>query len=648
MKNSLSKTLLCGILATSFMVANCGPGPKRPVKADVAPAGPTAIDTKLTTTCDADFLTNHTNAANALAALDNKLKANDDKKKVLSDDDKKELTKEADAAAVLVKKVDGAIANMSKGTIKQCAAKDEKDASKAVVFENFKKFYTDIGAKVEKATNTTNELLKVAKASEAKAEEAKKADEKKVSEFLISNDLGDVLNSTNVYVVGGKLVSKAEFEAAKVKETACALTSAGDKLSENSKISILPVGPSQVDKKRTVEYSFKSIEDSKISGFTCYLAVGKESLVADLSANQTTIKDEIRKAFGLLFQETKSTLKSKVDSSASTGEVEGQDQGNDQGNDVVPTVKSKLELAQEKLTAAKASLAKSEQDAKTAAVGKDDAAKKATATAVTKAKEAVTQATTELEKTRVETTSQTSGGSATTSVTTPAAPTPTTAAPSTAVSMRNQTSAKDADEAAAQVRRENEAEEARLLAEKNQTVGKTAPKADAPKVALVAKVEVAAPKVATVATPVVEAAAPPAAPAAATVTARNSVVQTPAASVAPAANSTVAKAPNVETKALAQKTVVENSEAVADSSLKHPGQVIAGWWRSFHAGIAEQDAREKANSERIVAEAASKKVEESKPGFFSELWEDLTTTKNSPRLKAYRSSTADKAATASK
>ena len=65
MKNLLSKSLLCGVLATSFLIINCQKAPDRPVKAAGADSSKPAPFAFKEATCTDNEITKYDDAVKA-------------------------------------------------------------------------------------------------------------------------------------------------------------------------------------------------------------------------------------------------------------------------------------------------------------------------------------------------------------------------------------------------------------------------------------------------------------------------------------------------------------------------------------------------------------------------------------------------------
>ena len=104
MKNSLSKTLLCGIMATSFILANCQKAPNRGVKAGAPGAGVTdQVDTtQKIVACTPDYLAAYTETSKQQAKMGVQLKSIEDSENV-TEVMKADMSKEIEELARLIK-----------------------------------------------------------------------------------------------------------------------------------------------------------------------------------------------------------------------------------------------------------------------------------------------------------------------------------------------------------------------------------------------------------------------------------------------------------------------------------------------------------------------------------------------------------------
>ena len=252
MKNSISKTLLCGILASSFLLANCQPGPKRAVK------GQTGTTPDTTTTkpqvvaksveCSKDFLDSYYASFDKQDALVKRVQAINHKTVAAADaSDKVDLTTKANELAVLLKPVNAAITKM--GDADNCTITDAKDKSKKTIdFKNYMKASVLLGNDITKITDKKeNDLAAAAKPVVAVDQ---------LEEIKVSSELGDVLTPQMkpvFAIVNGDISTSTEKYSAAIEKTsvtACVLDEAPVKLDSDVALQKIVSKPEVSDKEK--------------------------------------------------------------------------------------------------------------------------------------------------------------------------------------------------------------------------------------------------------------------------------------------------------------------------------------------------------------------------------------------------------------
>ncbi|MBC7419277.1 MAG: hypothetical protein H7328_00990 [Bdellovibrio sp.] len=250
MKNSLSKTLLCGVLASTFLLVNCQKAPSRGVKAGTTEgvADKTAAVQKIVE-CTPEYLTAFKATGAQLDKVSKQVEALNLKVKTekISEVEKSDLTKDlleltnlkksSDAAAAKLKDADGCNVVM-----------DAKGTKKAIIFKDLQAAPLALGTKVATLTGEENDLSKADK--EKKAQDLLEKGAKSLSagmELLVGKILADALDDSQKdgasYFITGQLKTDGGFKVATEdkKITVCYVTLTGGKVDEKSKLKIIEV-----------------------------------------------------------------------------------------------------------------------------------------------------------------------------------------------------------------------------------------------------------------------------------------------------------------------------------------------------------------------------------------------------------------------
>lgn len=287
----LTKTLLCGIMATTFFLINCQKAPSRGVRAKPGAAGAAtstsdsgqkAGTTDLVVKCSQDFYNKYTEARDAV----NKL-ANADTTD-LTDTEKEELKALEKEAR---EKTNTAIAAITAidASATACKSEDGKNIyKKAEILGALDKVNLSLS---EKGIETTG------------AEEARKRKDKarlsEGMEFEISDQLAEVLKEENVgavYFKAGEIITKPSDETKKSdlenkKLSLCELGSGTGDFEKGEKAEVKSIDAAMQTKDlATDRYKLTVIlaADSAFINFECVIADGKKDVYGE----------EFRQVFG--------------------------------------------------------------------------------------------------------------------------------------------------------------------------------------------------------------------------------------------------------------------------------------------------------------------------------------------------------------
>lgn len=297
MKNLFSKTLLCGVLASSFLLINCQKAPNRAVKAQVTPTAKPSVKTG---DCDANIATNFDLLKKSNQKIQDKLKSITGDVGASDIEELNGLVKELNA---LAKKVMGDI-----GTLKldSCKIHDGNDVKKPVTdtadISIIRQVRSKAGADVKAKTKVDNEITLEDKT--AGTDSLAVGQELKVTADLAAI-LSDSKNSDGAAVIsGGKIEKNADAAKALLDNkavTACALkVTSSDVINADQSIKVIaPLDAAKLDdaSKRNVLKVFVAavvaaeVETSPAAiQLICNIAEGKEKDAAK----------EVRTALGSL------------------------------------------------------------------------------------------------------------------------------------------------------------------------------------------------------------------------------------------------------------------------------------------------------------------------------------------------------------
>ncbi|MBY0554321.1 hypothetical protein K2P97_07320 [bacterium] len=222
MKNLLSKSLLCGVLASTFLIVNCQKAPNRAVKAEVTP--PAKLTAVKSAACSEGAVKESAEAQKLNDALDTIMKALKDKPK-LEQTEIDNLNKAINDYAAQVKKLIAAIKLIEVGDKKEAAeaCTSGKDTYNIVALQGH---VAQKGKEVKAKTGVDNDATKEqpVQAEEALTDGLVLKIKKELADFL--SDVKNIRGQNSAIVAGAILSGDAAAAALKdVNVTACALMS---------------------------------------------------------------------------------------------------------------------------------------------------------------------------------------------------------------------------------------------------------------------------------------------------------------------------------------------------------------------------------------------------------------------------------------
>ncbi len=326
MKNQLTKTLICGVMATTFFLINCQKAPSRGVKAK-AGAGETAtankLEGKVSVACTDTYLKAIDEARIAKDKIVPLVKSANVDKKDLSESEKSEMAKNRLDLIEKNNAVKAEIEKMSKGAdgkvAEGCTTKSEQHLFSEKI-EQMDSLVIDAG----KLVGADDEAQRTAVNAKANRQQVAKTTNQFTdgSEFLVSAQMAALMERKNmagvIYFKNGIIIKEnASFEKDKddKTKTICSLSEIS---SEDKKIEALDqvkvLGLSAV-KKVSVrsEVSFKLAKSDLFLTFKCLIADSKVARFAS----------EIKNTFGdhLMTSSQRDTELKKSEAVARASEV---------------------------------------------------------------------------------------------------------------------------------------------------------------------------------------------------------------------------------------------------------------------------------------------------------------------------------------
>lgn len=367
MKNAfLTKTLLCGVMATTFFLINCQKAPSRGVKAKTADGAAADAAAKVAAQnaveCSQDFLTKYKELNNSLNELKKDVAAesiDEAKKQELSEKIKTLQTKTNEVVAEIKKVKSGATA---------CVVVDkDKRVQATYPIANIEGLFNDIVVKLNEKEIKVEGVTEVVIAKKEKAASEKDAKSLSTGQvFNLSKELAEVLTQANINVVyfkAGQIVKNGSAESlakdkANNKLTLCEIGSGTENEEKAEKVTVTDVSAVSKDvKTERLMFSVAMVANSATIKLNCLLADGKRA----------SLGQEFRNVFAenLLTQKNIEAQKKKADEKAKTAvakakhEVEAKEQG------VQSTTKG--------IENAEAAVAEKEKEIAAAATAKEDA-----------------------------------------------------------------------------------------------------------------------------------------------------------------------------------------------------------------------------------------------------------------------------------
>lgn len=293
MNNLFSKTLLCGVLATSFLLINCQKAPNRAVKAQI---NPTAKPSAKVGVCTEAIATDYDLLKKSDKKIQEKLKTATD-----AASDVEELNNMAKEMNALAKKVMAAIAVLKVDACKIHEGNDEKKAVKDTANSaSIKQVRSNAGKAIKAKTKVDNEIT---------SEDATAASESLSvgQELAVTADLATVMsddaNSKGVVAIVNGSIAKGDAATSALADkavTACSLTiSKKEEVKAGAAIKVLSLDAVKLDDKSKRNVLNVSVtvavgtEGNSAMGLSCNIADKKEGEAAK----------EARKALGALVSE---------------------------------------------------------------------------------------------------------------------------------------------------------------------------------------------------------------------------------------------------------------------------------------------------------------------------------------------------------
>lgn len=340
MKNSFSKSLLCGVIASTFILVNCQKDPDgRSVKAEIGNPGEALPVDKVKLTdkvvlnlalCSKEFLIDYTELYKSVTETSVEV----NKKEDVTEVRKADLLRRRSEFTEQTKKVLDDINKLKPETIPSVnsVARDQKSKEikidgcysdeakqKKYLVHEINDKINNLDMQIMKLTGVDSERTLVAKVTEEK----KKAQLEKPVTYIVSNELNALLDepfsSTSQHFVDGKIAISADFEANikdKEKSVCFFLVTSGKLESDKLTLTSLSVIASGKDNNKNVQ-SFVLAQADKMYQLKCYFpeTLKVEDGFAKAMGSFLTIKtlDKIEDV-STLKAEAKESLKTDVKS----------------------------------------------------------------------------------------------------------------------------------------------------------------------------------------------------------------------------------------------------------------------------------------------------------------------------------------------
>ncbi len=316
MKNSLSKALLCGVLASTFLMVNCQKAPSRGVRAEKGNSSDQSIQEKLAKLKVADCSESFIDAIQKSRAVKDKIKividANAQKDhKDLTDAEKTDLkTLRLD----LIEKNKITQAEMDKMKVAEAQAEACKKGNDSYIFEEIKSGMNDVTIKAGELAGVDDQGQKdLIQARTERLTRLETSTFDQGAKLVVSADLAAVMTQANlmgvVYFKNASIIKESssfETDKADKTKTICYLS---DISSEDQKISALDtVNVNLVENLKKVDN--RSVLTVRIGKGDSFYTI--KCLIAD--AKVSSYKTEFRAAFGKNLRTLKEVELSKTTS----------------------------------------------------------------------------------------------------------------------------------------------------------------------------------------------------------------------------------------------------------------------------------------------------------------------------------------------
>ena len=317
MKNTLTKTLLCGVLASTFFLINCQKAPSRGVKAGTGAGAAQTQQEKLSgksvVDCTDIFIKALDEARVAKDKILANVKAAKAETKKLTETEKAEIKTVREDIIAKNKIVRSEMDKMKKGDVVADACTKDKDAH---IFEEIKNGMDNLVIEAGNVIDIDDEATKNAKSSKTEREKKKEATSLvEKTKLIVSSDLAAALKNDNkggvYYFKDGEIVKATGSELETLKKdktkTVCELESVTPEdlsISADDKLTFLNTETKKMDSRNLLTVKLMKSE-SQLYMINCLIAEGKVA------------ETEFRLAFKDHLQ-TQAQIDKKVDSAKTT------------------------------------------------------------------------------------------------------------------------------------------------------------------------------------------------------------------------------------------------------------------------------------------------------------------------------------------
>lgn len=289
MKNTLTKTLLCGVLASTFFLINCQKAPSRGVKAGTGAGTAQTQQEKLSgknvVVCTDTFIKALEEARVAKDKILANVKAAKAETKKLTETEKAEIKTVREDIIIKNRVVKGEMDKMKKGDVVADACTKDKDAH---IFEEIKNGMDNLVIEAGNVIDIDDEATKNAKLSKAEREKIKEATSLvEKTKLIVSSDLAAALKNDNkggfYYFTNGEILadsgSKLETLKKDKTKTVCELESVTPEdlsISADDKLTYLNTETKMIDARNLLTVKLMKSE-SQLYVINCLIADGKKA-----------------------------------------------------------------------------------------------------------------------------------------------------------------------------------------------------------------------------------------------------------------------------------------------------------------------------------------------------------------------------------